>query len=126
MTKTEMLFEIGRVCPDMANEIMALQKRLDKDDEFVGPAKEANERRFAKLCRDALQTGDFPDSLRKKLEDIEATLTGPGRPAMDPDEKRKARSIKMSDEEWDKMKELAEQAGVSVAELIRMKVLAGD
>jgi hypothetical protein len=49
-----------------------------------------------------------------------------GRPAMSPDEKRKPRSIKMSDDEWDKMKELAEQAGVSVAELIRMKVLAGD
>ena len=49
-----------------------------------------------------------------------------GRPAMDPDDKRKPRSIKMTDEEWETIKRKAEGAGVSATEFIRLKTLAGD
>jgi len=48
-----------------------------------------------------------------------------GRPPIAPDDKRKPRAIKMTDDEWKDMQERAKQAGVSVAELIRIKVLAG-
>lgn len=49
-----------------------------------------------------------------------------GRPAMSPDEKRKPRSIKMTDEEWRKLQKLAEGEEISVAEYIRKKTIAGD
>ena len=49
-----------------------------------------------------------------------------GRPAMAADEKRKPRSIKMSDQEWQELQRRAAKAGVSVAEYIRLKALAGD
>lgn len=124
--KAEILFEIGRACPNMADESMALLKRLDSEGKYHGPAKEANERRFAKLCRDALQVGDFGSASRRALEEIASTLLSPGRPAMGPDEKRKNRSIKMSDAEWAEMQDRAEAEGVSVAEYIRRKTLAGD
>ena len=58
----------------MADEIQALLKRLDTAGEFPGPAKEANEKRFAKLCRDALQMGDFPEDIRAELEKVTASL----------------------------------------------------
>lgn len=126
MTKSEILFEIGETCPDFAGEILALLKRLDKEGNFHGPAKEANEKRFAKLCRDALETGDFTREVWSELKEIEATLTGPGRPAMPDDEKRKPRSIKLSDEEWREIQRRASEIGVSAAEYIRLKTLAGD
>jgi len=49
-----------------------------------------------------------------------------GRPAMAADEKRKPRSIKMSDQEWKELQRRAGEARVSVAEYIRLKALAGD
>ena len=49
-----------------------------------------------------------------------------GRPAMMLDQKRKPRSIKMSDNEWAKMQELAEAENISIAELIRRSVLGAD
>ena len=76
MTKSEILFEIGKACPDLADEILALLKRLDKNGDFHGPAKEANEKRFAKLCRGALETGDFTGEIWSKLKGIEDTLAG--------------------------------------------------
>lgn len=126
MTKSELLLEIGKACPDLADEILALLKRLDKDGNFTGPAKEANEKRFAKLCRDALETGDFAGVILSELKGIESTLAGPGRPAMTDDEKRKPRSIKMSDAEWQELQRKAAEAGISTAEYIRAKTLAGD
>ena len=126
MTKSEMLFEIGKVCPDLANEVLALLKRLDGDGNFVGPAKEANEKRFAKLCRDALETGGFTGDVGSELKEIESTLLGPGRPALPDDEKRKPRSVKMSDQEWQELERRAKEKGVSIAEYIRIKALAGD
>ncbi|WP_276662316.1 plasmid mobilization protein [Syntrophomonas wolfei] len=51
---------------------------------------------------------------------------GPGRPAMSEDEKRRPRSFKATDEEWQKMQSLADQEGISVAELIRQRVLGAD
>ncbi len=126
MEKSELLFEIGKACPDLADEILALLKRLDKNGDFHGPAKEANEKRFAKLCRDALETGDFTGEIWSKLKGIEDTLAGPGRPAMADDEKRKPRSIKMSDQEWQELQRRAEDMGISAAEYIRKKTLAND
>ena len=76
MEKSELLFEIGKACPDLADEILALLKRLDKNGDFHGPAKEANEKRFAKLCRGALETGDFTGEIWSKLKGIEDTLAG--------------------------------------------------
>lgn len=44
-----------------------------------------------------------------------------GRPAMNPDEKRKPRSIKMTDAEWQVIHDRAKQAGLSISEYIRKK-----
>ena len=49
-----------------------------------------------------------------------------GRPAMPEAQKRKHRSIKMSDQEWKELQRRAAEVGVSVAEYIRLKTLAGD
>ena len=123
MTKAEILFEIGKVCPGFADEILAILKRLDKEGNFHGPAKEANEKRFAKLCRDALETGEFTREVWSELKRIESTLTGPGRPAIPESEKRKARSVKMSDEEWEEIRGKADKLGLPISEYIRLKTL---
>lgn len=47
-----------------------------------------------------------------------------GRPAVE--NKRKPRSFKATDGEWQKMQDLADHAGISVAELIRQRVLGAD
>jgi hypothetical protein len=44
-----------------------------------------------------------------------------GRPAMEPDDKRKPRSIKMTDKEWETIKRKAEEAGITTSEYIRIK-----
>jgi len=48
-----------------------------------------------------------------------------GRPPMTPDIKRKVRTIKMSDKEWQELDRRAKEQGVSIAEYIRTKALAG-
>jgi len=50
-----------------------------------------------------------------------------GRPAMSADEKRKPRSVKMSDAEWAEIKRKADSLGLPISEYIRLKTLvAGD
>ena len=49
-----------------------------------------------------------------------------GRPAMSADEKRKPRSVKMTDAEWEEIQKRAADSGVSASEYIRLKTLAGD
>ena len=50
-----------------------------------------------------------------------------GRPPMGPDEKRKPRSVKMSDAEWAEIKRKADSLGLPISEYIRLKTLvAGD
>jgi len=49
-----------------------------------------------------------------------------GRPAMPEAQKRKPRSIKMTDQEWQRLQQRAADVGVSAAEYIRLKTLAGD
>ena len=49
-----------------------------------------------------------------------------GRPSVPPDEKRKPRSIKMSDEEWEEIRQRADALGLPISEYIRLKTLAGD
>lgn len=50
-----------------------------------------------------------------------------GRPALPKDEKRLPRSIKLSDAEWQEMKDLAKKEGLSITEYIRQKTIkAGD
>lgn len=46
-----------------------------------------------------------------------------GRPAMDPDEKRKLRSFKATDDEWRQIQERAEKAGLSTSAYIRKRAL---
>jgi hypothetical protein len=58
---------------------------------------------------------------RKFSEEI-----GPGRPSLPESEKRKPRSIKMTDTEWEEIQRRAAQEEVSAAEYIRLKTLAGD
>ena len=48
-----------------------------------------------------------------------------GRPALG-DDKRKPRSIKMTDAEWEEIQRRAAQGNISAAEYIRRKTLAGD
>lgn len=45
---------------------------------------------------------------------------------MAPDIKRKVRTLKMSDKEWQELQRRAEDMGISAAEYIRKKALAGD
>lgn len=49
-----------------------------------------------------------------------------GRPSVPPDEKRKPRSVKMTDTEWEEIQKRAADLGVSASEYIRLKTLAGD
>jgi hypothetical protein len=48
-----------------------------------------------------------------------------GRPGVAPEDKQKARNIKMSDYEWGIVQDMAKQAGISAAEYIRRKVFGG-
>lgn len=50
----------------------------------------------------------------------------PGRPAIPPDEKRKPRSFKATDAEWQAIQERAAAAGLSAGEYIRQKTLGAD
>ena len=123
MTKSEILFQIGKVCPDLTDEVFALMKRIDKSGNFHGPAKWANEKRLAKLCRDALETGEFTSDISAELKKIESTLAGPGRPAIATEDKRRPRSIKMNNKEWQELQRRASEAGISATEYIRIKAL---
>jgi len=49
-----------------------------------------------------------------------------GRPSVPPDERRKLRSVKMTDAEWEEIQKRAADLGVSASEYIRLKTLAGD
>ena len=49
-----------------------------------------------------------------------------GRPVVSDEEKRKPRSIKMTDAEWEEIQRRAAQENISAAEYIRRKTLAGD
>ena len=50
-----------------------------------------------------------------------------GRPAMSADEKRKPRSVKMSDAEWEEIQRRAAKLGITASEYIRLRTLvAGD
>ncbi len=50
-----------------------------------------------------------------------------GRPPMGPDEKRKTRSVKMSDAEWEEIQKRAAKLGITASEYIRLRTLvAGD
>lgn len=51
---------------------------------------------------------------------------GAGRPSLPNTEIRKTKSIKFSDSEWEKIKELAKESGVSASEYIRSKALEGE
>jgi len=46
-----------------------------------------------------------------------------GRPALEPDKKRKPRSFKATDEEWQDIQDRAKEAGMSAGEYIRRKTL---
>lgn len=54
---------------------------------------------------------------------IDVRPIGPGRPAMPPDEKRKNRSFKVTDDEWARIGELAKEAGLNISEYIRRQTL---
>ena len=50
-----------------------------------------------------------------------------GRPSVPPDEKRKPRSVKMSDAEWEEIQKRAAKLGITASEYIRLRTLvAGD
>ena len=51
---------------------------------------------------------------------------GSGRRALPKDELKKIRTIKMSDNEWEKIGELAEQKGKTKSEYIRLMAFGGD
>ena len=64
--------------------------------------------------------------VQKEYEVIMMSEKKVGRPAMTENQKRKPRSIKMSDQEWQRLQQRAADVGVSAAEYIRLKTLAGD
>lgn len=50
-----------------------------------------------------------------------------GRPSVPPDERRKPRSIRMTDAEWEEIQRRADALGLPISEYIRLKTLvAGD
>ena len=51
---------------------------------------------------------------------------GAGKPALPEDEVKKIRSIKMSDNEWHKLGELAEKKGKTKSEYIRLMAFNAD
>lgn len=51
---------------------------------------------------------------------------GSGRPALPKDEVKKIRTVKMSDNEWRKLGELAEKKGKTKSEYIRLMVFNSD
>lgn len=51
---------------------------------------------------------------------------GSGRPALPKDEVKKIRTVKMSDNEWHKLGELAEKKGITKSEYIRLMVFNSD
>ena len=56
---------------------------------------------------------------------LKCGLRTPGRPSVG-GELRKARSFKVTDQEWRDMQALADKERISVAELIRRRVLGAD
>lgn len=52
------------------------------------------------------------------------TKAGPGRPPLPPEKKRKTRSIKMSDAEWEEIRRRAARKDISAAEYLRRKALS--
>lgn len=50
----------------------------------------------------------------------------PGRPALPPGEKRKPRSIKMTDAEWEKIRQKADKLGLPISEFVRLKTLVEE
>jgi len=84
------------------------------------------------LSEDSDEPADFQEYWQNHLRGETAVknfweeAAGPGRPALPPDEKRKPRSIKMTDAEWEEIQHRAAQEEVSAAEYIRRKTLAGD
>lgn len=107
MTKRDLIFAISKACPEI-NEPFELLKRLDQYGEFSGSCKSINDERFAKLCRDALQEGDFPDDIKAELSTYETSIytwggyrPGAGRPSTG----RRKRTLYITDEEYDKLTE---------------------
>ncbi len=49
-----------------------------------------------------------------------------GRPPLPPEQKKKARSIRLSDPEWAELGRRAKKEGVTVTDYIRGKTLAGE
>ena len=84
------------------------------------------------LSEDSDEPADFQEYWQNHLNSEAAVkkfweeAAGPGRPALSPEEKRKPRSVKMSDAEWEEIQKRAADLGVSASEYIRLKTLAGD
>lgn len=52
---------------------------------------------------------------------------GPGRPALPESERRKPRSVRMTDAEWEEIQKRSDALGLPISEYIRLKTLvAGD
>ncbi len=62
----------------------------------------------------------------EKHQELE-TQIGPGRPALPESERRKPRSVRMTDAEWEEIQRRADALGLPISEFIRLKTLvAGD
>lgn len=57
---------------------------------------------------------------------MNTNTSGPGRPALPKSERRKPRSVRMTDAEWEEIREKADKLGLPISEYIRLKTLAGD
>lgn len=81
------------------------------------------------LSEDSDEPADFQEYWQNHLRGETAVknfweeAAGPGRPALPPDEKRKPRSIKMTDAEWEGIRKKADALGLPITEYIRLKTL---
>jgi len=58
---------------------------------------------------------------------MNTNTSGPGRPALPKSERRKPRSVRMADAEWEEIQRRADALGLPISEYIRLKTLvAGD
>lgn len=57
---------------------------------------------------------------------IAAKDPSPGRPSLPESERRKPRSIKMTDAEWEEIRKKADALGLPISEYIRLKTLAEE
>ena len=107
---------------DLEDALRCLGDYLGRGDHYTQfPDADVLDEDGAPLSESAEEPARFQEYWEKHREFEEQTR--PGRPALPPDEKRKLRSIKMSDAEWEGIRRRADALSLPITEYIRLKTL---